>query len=111
MDVSIVGLWLLNAAVGLYIAVNPLLLRTMRIARLFRLLRLAKTIHMLDVMRFLIVALRGCSTVLMGSSFILFLFMMTMALTLHYFTIDTMLSEEAMPAARKDLFIYFGTFS
>jgi len=106
-----VSVWVIYQFGNFKLAVNPMILRILRLSRLMRLVRLMKSIELFDCLHLIAGAIRGCSAVFGWSCVIFFLLLSACALCLCYSTIDYINDESSDHDTRTLFFDYFGTYS
>eukprot|EP00811_Abedinium_folium_P008925 NODE_1824_length_2365_cov_11.065684.p1 GENE.NODE_1824_length_2365_cov_11.065684~~NODE_1824_length_2365_cov_11.065684.p1 ORF type:complete len:703 (+),score=117.11 NODE_1824_length_2365_cov_11.065684:64-2172(+) len=113
LDTCIVLCWILNSAQYL-VAVNPVFLRLLRLLKMVRLARMVKTIQSLDSLQVIMGSISACVSVLVWSGIILGLTMTVMSMLLNAMLvphIEDNTAEGMSLETRKQLFVYFGSFT
>jgi voltage-gated sodium channel len=113
-DLLIVSLWLIEKPFGdvIELPADATVLRTARLFKLLRLVKLIKQLNGFDSLYLLVTALKGCTQILGWSCMVLFLVQMLIAFVI-FFTLDTFYFHDTSKPIeeRQKVFEYFGTFS
>jgi voltage-gated sodium channel len=113
-DALIVGFWLLEQPFKdvLTLPADATLLRTARLFKLARLVKVIKTLNGFDSLYLLITTLRGSVTILAWSAVLLLVVQMLIAFTISMVLTETYFNNDFYPESeRRQVFSYFGTFS
>jgi len=113
LDAIIVGVWLFEQSSGSLLAgevpIPPLVLRMARLARAFRLLRLARSVQFADSLNLMVISIQSSVSVATWSIVMLSIIMLFVGLILNHilkeYIEDTSIDEEK----RLEVFLYFGT--
>jgi len=110
-DFLIVVLWLAEKVANASMLLNPLVLRVLRLLRLVRLARMVKTISTFDSLHVLVGSIYASMGVLLWASILLLLVQAMIALFLCS-TLEDFMKDPSFPLQeRREVFVYFGTFS
>jgi hypothetical protein len=113
LDALIVGVWLFEQTSGSLLAgrvpIPPLVLRMARLARAFRLLRLARSVQFADSLNLMVISIQSSVSVATWSIVMLSIIMLFVGLILNHilkvYIEDTTIDEEK----RLEVYLYFGT--
>mmetsp|Transcript_12343 Transcript_12343/g.28976 ORF Transcript_12343/g.28976 Transcript_12343/m.28976 type:complete len:640 (+) Transcript_12343:108-2027(+) len=112
LDTVVVTTWLLELAATSLSFGGAIVLRSVRVFRFFRVMRLLKTVGLFDSLFLLHAALKGCAGVLTWSLLYFVLVQITLALAVSQYVSEFYLSSENVPHEDKmEVYQYFGTFS
>jgi voltage-gated sodium channel len=113
-DGLIVGFWLLEKPFKdvLTLPADATLLRTARLFKLLRLVKIIKTLHGFDSLYLLVTTLKGSGQILGWSCMLLVVVQMLIAFVIFFLLSEAYFKNELYPIEeRRKVFEYFGTFS
>jgi hypothetical protein len=113
-DALIVGFWLLEKPLKdvLVLPADATLLRTARLFKLLRLVKVIKTMQGFDSLYLLITTLKGSLRILGWSCVLLLVVQTLIALVIFFVLSETYFSDDRYPIEdRRKVFAYFGSFS
>eukprot|EP00929_Paragymnodinium_shiwhaense_P016260 TRINITY_DN12451_c0_g2_i1.p1 TRINITY_DN12451_c0_g2~~TRINITY_DN12451_c0_g2_i1.p1 ORF type:complete len:609 (-),score=109.98 TRINITY_DN12451_c0_g2_i1:563-2389(-) len=116
LDFFIVSVWVTTAVLEArgseaLNTVNPTILRMMRLGKLLRMLRLVRAIRGFDPLYLLTRTLKGSASALIWSVILLILMQALMALIMCQLLMSYYKDEAKPIAQRREVYLYFGTFS
>mmetsp|Transcript_42899 Transcript_42899/g.121373 ORF Transcript_42899/g.121373 Transcript_42899/m.121373 type:complete len:521 (+) Transcript_42899:2-1564(+) len=111
LDVLVVGFWLVDQIASGSVFLNPMILRLMRLSKIFRLARMLKTIQVLDSLNVMLGSIQASVTILFWSVVLLLLVQMGIALFLCGMLEEYILDDSNDARKRIEIYNYFGTFT
>jgi voltage-gated sodium channel len=113
-DALIVGFWVVEKQMQDVVQLpgNVTLLRTARLFKLLRLVKVIKTIHGFESLALLLTTLRACVKILAWSSTLLFSFQVLIAFVIFFVLEETYFLQPGVTfEEQRQVFEYFGSFS
>jgi hypothetical protein len=113
-DFLIVGFWLFETVLDTkepILPTNTTLLRTARLFKLLRLVKVIKTLQGFDSLYLIMTTLSGSMQILCWSVALLFVLQMLLALIMNFALRDYFENDHYPEQVRRDVFKYFGSFS
>jgi len=109
-DVILVASSWLSEMEGVTVAINPMILRLARLARLGRVIKLLRNAQVVETLFLLIRSIQASFGCLVWSFSIVWFFQIVMAILMSQLLYPVLLDESKSADTRRELFKFFGTF-